>query len=246
MINKETDISEFERARKRQAVHTVNQFCLNEIDCRRMLLLNHFAEKFDPAFCKGTCDNCASTDEVTEIDLTNSAIQFVKLIQEAENRHMKITGPQSIHAFRGTSKGEMTRRAFDTLDHFAKGSDLSTDLSKRLFDHLVAREILTTELEDAPLPNRAPISYVYVLTFFFTSAMLRLTRPLVAWAQGKGVSREQATLHLGGSLRKERDRHNEVKEGLTTAGRSTNSDQEDAYTVGGCGRPCGAVLSHRY
>jgi superfamily II DNA helicase RecQ len=130
-----------------------------------MLLLNHFTEKFDPAFCKGTCDNCASTDEVTEVDLTNAAIQFVKLIQEAENRHMKITGPQSTHAFRGTSKGEMTRRAFDTFDHFAKGSDLSIDRTKRLLDHLVAREILTTELEDAPLPNRAPISYVYVRTY---------------------------------------------------------------------------------
>lgn len=212
-----------------------------------MLLLNHFTEKFDPASCKGTCDNCASTDEVTEIDLTNSAIQFVKLIQEAENRHMKITGAQSANAFRGTGKAEMARRAFDTLGHFAKGSDLSPDRTKRLFDHLVARELLTTELEDAPLPNRAPISYVYVLTFFFISTMLRLTRLLAAGAQGQGVSREQATFHLGGSLRKERDRRSWVKEGFTAASRCINNcDQEEAYTVGGCGRPCGAVLSQQY
>lgn len=191
-----------------------------------MLLLNHFTEKFDPASCKGTCDNCASSDEVEEVDLTNSATQFVKLIQEAESRRMKITGVQSIHAFRGSSKSEMARKAFDTLGQYAKGSDLSTDQTKRLFDHLVAREILMTDLE-VPHANRAPISYVYVLIFLFTSTMQRLTRLPAARAQGKGVSHEQATLHLGGSLRKERDRRSEIKEGLTAADPCTNSlDQE--------------------
>lgn len=75
---------------------------------------------------------------------------------------MKITGPQSLHAFRGTSKTDMVRRTFNTLDHFGKGSEISIDLAKRLFDHLVARGILMTELEEAQGQNRAPISYAYV------------------------------------------------------------------------------------
>ncbi|KAI0290458.1 P-loop containing nucleoside triphosphate hydrolase protein [Russula brevipes] len=161
-INKDTEVDEIQKDRKRQAVHTVNQFCLNEIDCRRMLLLNHYTERFDPASCKGTCDNCASTGEVTEIDLTTFATRFVKMIQELQNRCMKITGALSIHAFRGTSKNDMKKRGFDSLAHSASGSDISTDLAKRLFDHLVARDILSTELEGAQVPNRAPISYVYL------------------------------------------------------------------------------------
>jgi hypothetical protein len=62
----------------------------------------------------------------------------------------------------------MARRNFDTLDQFGKGSNLSTDLTKRLLDHLIAREILAPDLEEAQVPNRAPISYVYVSQFFFT------------------------------------------------------------------------------
>lgn len=85
---------------------------------------------------------------------------------------MKITAPQSITAFRGTQKQEMARRSFDTLDNFAKGSDLSLDMVKRLSDHLIAREILITEIEEPPDPNRPPISYVYVLALFFTLVML--------------------------------------------------------------------------
>lgn len=130
-------------------------------------MLNHFAEKFDPASCKGTCDNCASTDEVTNVNLTTHAILYVSMFEELENKNMKITGPQSINAFRGTQKQEMARRSFDTLGNFAKGSDLTVDLAKRLSDHLLSREILTTEIEEPPDPSRPPISYVYVPAFFF-------------------------------------------------------------------------------
>jgi superfamily II DNA helicase RecQ len=179
-INKDKDIGEEQKSRKRQALHAVNAFCLNEIDCRRMLILNHYTEAFDPAFCKDTCDNCASTGEVTELDLTDSAILFVELIQELQKRGMKITGPLSIHAFRGTSSADVSRRGFNTLEHCGKGSNISAGLAKRLLDHLTARQILLPEPEEALVPNRAPISYVYVPIIFISYHMYRwLTVPLV-------------------------------------------------------------------
>lgn len=200
-----------------------------------MLILNHFTENFDPASCKGTCDNCASTDEVTNVDLTSHAILYVNMFKELENRRMKITGPQSTNAFRGTQKHEMARKSFDTLDNFAKGSDLSVDLVKRLFDHLIVHRILITDVEEPPDPNRPPISYVYVPTLIFTLVMLRLTRPFAARAQSKRVS-EQAILRLADSLRKERHRRSEVQEGFTTCGSSINRlDQEEAHAIGCCG-----------
>lgn len=157
------------------------------------------------------------------------------MFKDLENKRMKITGPQSTNAFRGTQKQEMARKSFDTLDNFAKGSDLSVDLVKRLFDHLMIHQILTTDVEEAPDPNRAPICYVYVLTFFFTLVTLRLTRLFAARAQGKGVS-EQAIIRLEGSLRRERHRRSEVQEGFTAAGSCINRlDQEEAHTIGRCG-----------
>lgn len=199
-----------------------------------MLVLSHFTETFDPAFCKGTCDNCASTEEVTDVDLTTQATQYVNMFGELEKRHMKITGPQSINAFRGTQKPEMARRSFNTLENYAKGSDISLDLAKRLLDHLIVRQILTTDLEEPPDPNRPPISYVYVLTLF-TLVTLRLTVFFAARAQSKGVS-EQTNLHPNGPLRKERHRRSEVQERFTATGSCTNRlDQEEAHTIGRCG-----------
>jgi hypothetical protein len=156
------------------------------------------------------------------------------MFNELENKRMKITGPQSTNAFRGTQKQEMARRSFNTLDNFAKGSDLSVDLVKRLLDNLIVRQILITDLEEPPDPNRPPISYVYVLTLF-TLIMLRLTRLFAARAQGQGVS-EQAILRLEDSLRKERHRRSAVQERSTAAGSCINRlDQEEAHTIGRCG-----------
>jgi len=181
-IKKDPEIDDFQKDRKIQALHIVNQFCLNDIDCRRTLMLNHFTEKFDPATCEGTCDNCASTDDVTDVDLTTHAILYVNMFKELQNKRMKITGPQSTNAFRGTQKQEMARKSFDNLENFAKGSNLSIDLVKRLLDHLIIHKILTIDVEDTSDPNRPPISYVYVLTIFIMLVMLRLTGPFVARA----------------------------------------------------------------
>jgi hypothetical protein len=84
---------------------------------------------------------------------------------------MKITGPLSLHAFRGTSKKDMERRNFNTLEHFGKGCDISATLTKRLLDHLVARQILTAELEEAQVTGRAPISYIYVIALYLSFAL---------------------------------------------------------------------------
>lgn len=53
-------------------------YCENEVDCRRLLQLVHFGEKFNSINCKETCDNCLKVQNFIEKDVTHMAKQLVR------------------------------------------------------------------------------------------------------------------------------------------------------------------------
>ena len=65
-------------------LHKCVSFCLNDIDCRRVLLLEYFGEKFPREKCLNTCDNCkrVSRGEVKNTDMTAHALFIVCVLQE--------------------------------------------------------------------------------------------------------------------------------------------------------------------
>lgn len=52
-------------------------YCENDVDCRRLLQLIHFGEKFDSSACQKTCDNCLKIKSFVEKDVTDTAKQLV-------------------------------------------------------------------------------------------------------------------------------------------------------------------------
>lgn len=50
----------------------------NDSDCRRLLQLIHFGEKFNPLDCQKTCDNCSKMLNFTARDVTDIARQLVR------------------------------------------------------------------------------------------------------------------------------------------------------------------------
>ena len=66
-------------SREQEKVHKDNllcmvKYCENEMDCRRMQLLEYFAENFDPSNCENSCtpcDNCQSQVQFVSEDVTD-------------------------------------------------------------------------------------------------------------------------------------------------------------------------------
>lgn len=52
-------------------------YCENDVDCRRLIQLVHFGEKFDSSTCQKTCDNCVKVTSFIEKDVTEIAKQLV-------------------------------------------------------------------------------------------------------------------------------------------------------------------------
>jgi superfamily II DNA helicase RecQ len=38
------------------------EYCEEKLRCRRVLLMGHFGESFDPGLCRSTCDICSRAD----------------------------------------------------------------------------------------------------------------------------------------------------------------------------------------
>ena len=63
-------------------------FCVNEVECRRVQLLEYFGESFPREQCNGTCDNCRNRGSVTVEDMTAHAIEILKLVNGIEERRL--------------------------------------------------------------------------------------------------------------------------------------------------------------
>jgi superfamily II DNA helicase RecQ len=92
VVNQQVRKNETAHQDKKEAeldmIHRVVSYCLNEVDCRRQVVLEHFGERFRPSDCHGTCDNChnlhgpGSFFSVEERDLTEHAVKCMKLFQQ--------------------------------------------------------------------------------------------------------------------------------------------------------------------
>ncbi|KAL2342236.1 hypothetical protein Fmac_010176 [Flemingia macrophylla] len=92
-------------------------YCENDVDCRRLLQLAHFGEKFNSSTCQKTCDNCLKITSFIEKDVTEIAKQLVK-----KHRHETV----SLH---GAGK------------HLGKGE------ASRVLHHLVVEDFLVEEVK---------------------------------------------------------------------------------------------------
>ena len=72
---------ENQRVSKENLLRCVD-FCINEGDCRRKMLLEYFGESFPASQCEKTCDNCRLADKTISLDLTQAARLCLEVLKE--------------------------------------------------------------------------------------------------------------------------------------------------------------------
>src|ERR1700753_1393689 len=80
LIKDNDKASDEEKKHQMDGVREVIAYCQNEVDCRRMQVLQYFGQKFNPSECKGKCNNCKDTREVQTEDLTKAAVEVLKMV----------------------------------------------------------------------------------------------------------------------------------------------------------------------
>jgi bloom syndrome protein len=133
-----------QKARQKQMLRNVVQYCENRSDCRRVQVLAYFAEYFRREDCNNTCDNCKS-DLVFEIhDYTEQASWAIKIVRQFQIAKEKVTVIYCTDILRGDCKRPKDP-SHRKMPGYGKGSDLDRGTAERLFYRLLGEDALAED-----------------------------------------------------------------------------------------------------
>lgn len=135
------------------------QFCFNEIDCRRKLMLQFFGEVFNSRMCNNSCDNCIrrAASVISEFDATHICEKILTTLQDCARLRIRVTTSQLICILRG-QKG---KRAFSDLSKFSTNGTFA-DISKTLIQRVIYEMILRKLIFEEEITNKAGFQTIYL------------------------------------------------------------------------------------
>ncbi|KAG8375278.1 hypothetical protein BUALT_Bualt10G0083800 [Buddleja alternifolia] len=99
-----------------QNLYGIVQYCLSKRQCRRAAFFRHFAEPLQD--CNGMCDNCASHNEIKELDVSGHAKFIVSLLQEMQENDQRVTMLQLVDKMKikkNKDLGQLKREELEQL-----------------------------------------------------------------------------------------------------------------------------------
>ncbi|PWA00296.1 hypothetical protein BB558_003654 [Smittium angustum] len=138
-----------QKQREFENLRQISQYCENEIDCRRVLLLSYFNEHFTPGDCARTCDNCRQNKDkiIQPVDLTSTALDIINLMKSLSESKRKVTLLQILDVYRGSKSKKIIDTGDYKLSEYGKGSAFKKMEIERLLHHMVSTNILTEYCE---------------------------------------------------------------------------------------------------
>ncbi|GFP81573.1 mediator of RNA polymerase ii transcription subunit 34 [Phtheirospermum japonicum] len=99
-----------------QNLYDIVRYCLSKRQCRRGAFFKHFAEPIQD--CNGMCDNCASYNEINELDVSGHAKSIVSQLQEMQENEQRVTVLQLVDKLKIKNKKldpELKREEWEQL-----------------------------------------------------------------------------------------------------------------------------------
>ncbi|GER26748.1 ATP-dependent DNA helicase Q1 [Striga asiatica] len=123
-------------------------YCENDVDCRRLLQLIHFGEKFDSMNCQKTCDNCFKSQNYVEKDVTQTAKQLVELVKTT---NQQFSAAHLLEVYRGSLNQFVKKHKHEKLRLHGAGKLLAKGEASRVLRHLVTEDILIEDVKKSDM-----------------------------------------------------------------------------------------------
>ncbi|KAL3818387.1 hypothetical protein ACJIZ3_004292 [Penstemon smallii] len=128
-----------------QNLYDIVRFCMSRRQCRRGAFFRHFAEPLRD--CNGMCDNCASYNEIKELDVSGHAKIIVSLLQEVQEHDQRLTMLQLVDKMK-TKKKELS----------SAGPELKKEELEQLVIQLTVDRVLKEEFQHTAYSTNAYVT----------------------------------------------------------------------------------------
>ncbi|ANB12266.1 ATP-dependent DNA helicase SGS1 [Sugiyamaella lignohabitans] len=153
-IDRDKDLTFQRRNHQKELVSSMMQYCENEIDCRRLMILSYFNETLPKGdICKKTCDNCRdrALKNIVTSDITPIAKELVALVSYVQGD--KVTAGHIISVYRGSRIEKIVKLGHDRAPAFGNGKPLQQHDLERIISHLLRRGILKDIPKETAMRN---------------------------------------------------------------------------------------------
>ncbi|KAF3907754.1 hypothetical protein AA313_de0209523 [Arthrobotrys entomopaga] len=140
IIEKGEGATEFTIEHAKNMLKLVQKYCENRIECRRMQVLNYFAEKFDKAACAKTCDNCKDGKERSDRSVTNETKALISIVTGAAGKNM--TAFNLADVFKGSRAKLIVDNGWDKLSGHGVGKSWDAYDIHRLINLMITNDII--------------------------------------------------------------------------------------------------------
>ncbi len=146
LLNRNEKMKHYEKQNNIRLINLMQDFCENDVECRRVLILNYFDEDFDRNICNKKCDNCLQGFQLKRQEFSKEIKEILNFISYLDNENLRLTLKQSITFLKGNSDTSEKIKNIKSHDILAfKGGlrGLEQTLLVRIIRMLIIKSILT-------------------------------------------------------------------------------------------------------
>ncbi|CAF1686818.1 unnamed protein product, partial [Adineta ricciae] len=122
-------------------LHSVYAYCINDVDCRRTLLLEYFGERYLASQCKKhvetRCDNCCSVAQAKLVDFTELSKQILALVEQLTQNMRTTTINYLVDVLKGSKQKAVIAAGHDQLEQYNIAQDVIRINVERLLSKLI-------------------------------------------------------------------------------------------------------------
>ncbi|CAI0441952.1 unnamed protein product [Linum tenue] len=125
-----------------QNLYDIVRYCQTKRQCRRAAFFKHFSEALQD--CNGMCDNCAFSNEIIELDVSNYAVAIVSLLKDVLENDQRLTMLQLVDKMKSK--------------HKQLGSTLKKEQLEQLVVQLLLDRVLKEEFQHTAYATNAYVT----------------------------------------------------------------------------------------